>query len=96
MEYSCYHPSTTFIAYGTDIDKFELSDNDELINSWLKNNGLRAHKYYMSCGRLVPENSFEVMIREFIHSKSDKDFVVISTNNDSFFISRKIITLEVR
>lgn len=83
-EYSDCHPSTTYIAYGADVKKSELSDTDESFTSWLEKNGLHPYDYYMCCGRLVPENSFEVMIREYMHSKSDKDFVIISTQNDSF------------
>ena len=37
----------------------------------------------MCCGRFVPENSFEIMIREFMRSHSTKDFAIITTKNDS-------------
>ena len=32
----------------------------------------------------MPENSFEVMIREFMKSKSEKDFALITNVNDKF------------
>jgi rhamnosyltransferase len=35
-------------------------------------------------GRFVPENSFEVMIREFMNSKSQKDFALITNVNSKF------------
>ena len=35
-------------------------------------------------GRFVPENSFEVMIREFMKSGSKKDFALITNVNDKF------------
>ena len=35
-------------------------------------------------GRFVPENSFEVMIREFMKSHSRKDFAIITNVNDKF------------
>jgi len=35
-------------------------------------------------GRFVPENSFEIMIREFMKSKSSKDFALITNVNDKF------------
>ena len=35
-------------------------------------------------GRFVPENSFEVMIREFMKSHSKKDFALITNVNDKF------------
>lgn len=40
--------------------------------------------YYLVVGRFVPENSFEVMIREFMKSKSQKDFAIITNVNDKF------------
>lgn len=36
----------------------------------------------MCCGRFVPENSFDIMIREFMYSKTNRKFVIISTKND--------------
>lgn len=40
--------------------------------------------YYLVVGRFVPENSFEVMIREFMKSKSKKDFAIITNVNEKF------------
>lgn len=83
-EYRQYDPKTTFIAYGSDTAKSVLSDQDPKFVSWLTEKGLKAGQYYMCCGRFVPENSFEIMIREFMKSKSDKDFAIITTSNDKF------------
>lgn len=32
----------------------------------------------------MPENNFETMIREFMKSKTDKDFAIITTKDDKF------------
>lgn len=41
--------------------------------------------YYLVVGRFVQtENSFEVMIREFMKSHSRKDFAIITNVNDKF------------
>ena len=40
--------------------------------------------YYLVVGRFVPENSFEVMIREFMQCSSKKDFALITNVNDKF------------
>lgn len=42
--------------------------------------------------RAVPENNLETMIREFMMSRTTKDFVIITTNNISFFegLERKL------
>ena len=69
------NPKTTFIAYGADLTLSKLSDDDEKLVNWYKEKGLTKKEYYLVVGRFVPENSFEVMIREFMKSKSKKDFV---------------------
>lgn len=75
--------NTTYIAYGADLKKSELSDDDPKFINWLESHGLTRYGYYMCCGRFVPENSFEIMIREFMASNSKRDFAIITTNNDS-------------
>lgn len=40
--------------------------------------------YYLVVGRFVPENSFEIMIREFMKSKSKRDFALITNVNEKF------------
>lgn len=77
-------PKTTFIAYGAETRKSALADNDERLLSWYKCRGLKPHEYYLVVGRFVPENNYEIMIREFIQSKSQRDFAIITNVNDQF------------
>lgn len=81
-EYSAYDPKTTYIAYGADVEKSTLADDDPRFTSWMQEHGLEKNSYYMCCGRFVPENSFEIMIREFMKSHSTRDFAIITTKND--------------
>lgn len=81
-EYGKYKPKTTYIAYGADVKPSPLADNDSKFTEWLDEHKLKVGQYYMCCGRFVPENSFEIMIREFMMSKSSKDFAIITTKND--------------
>lgn len=76
--YSQYNPKTTFIAYGADTQKSTLADDDVKFNEWLKSNDIQESEYYLIVGRFVPENNYELMIREFIKSKSKKNLVIIS------------------
>lgn len=82
-EYKAYHPQTTYIAYGADVEKSKLADDDPKFTGWLNEHGLSVGNYYMCCGRFVPENSFEIMIREFMRSGSKHDFTIITTKNDA-------------
>ncbi len=83
-EYGKYSPKTTFIAYGADVVKSELEDTDPVFTGWLNEQGLKPYQYYYCCGRFVPENNFETMIREFMKSKTNRDFAIITTKNDAF------------
>lgn len=80
-----YHvTNTTFIAYGADLTISKLSDNDEKLVDWYKEKGLKKKEYYLVVGRFVPENSFEVMIREFMKSNSKRNFAIITNANEKF------------
>lgn len=78
------NPNTTFIAYGAETRKSKLSDDDSKLTEWYKSKGLTAKNYYLVVGRFVPENNYETMIREFMKSKSKKDFAIITNVNDKF------------
>lgn len=82
--YKRYKPKTTFIAYGADLAPSKLAHDDENLMRWYREKGLKAKDYYLVVGRFVPENSFEIMIREFMKSKSKHDFAIITTTDDKF------------
>lgn len=77
-------PKTTFIAYGADLMLSKLADDDEQLLSWYQEKKLSPKDYYLVVGRFVPENSFEVMIREFMQSHSKHDFAIVTNVNDKF------------
>lgn len=74
--------NTTYIAYGAETRK--SIGAEERYEKWLKQKGLRRKGYYLVVGRFVPENNYETMIREFLKSKSKKDFAIITNTNDEF------------
>ena len=82
--YSKYKPDTTFIAYGAELSLSKLADKDNKIINWYLKNGLEKKNYYLAVGRFVPENSFEIMIREFMASNSKRNFAIITTSNNKF------------
>lgn len=77
-DYKKYNPKTTFIAYGADVDKSKLEDNDETLINWYKEKGINKKEYYLVVGRFVPENNYETMITEFMKSNTKRDFVLIT------------------
>lgn len=77
-DYKKYDPKTTFIAYGAETQKSKLSDNDSILSKWYKEKKIKRKEYYLSVGRFVSENNYETMITEFMKSKTNKDFVIIT------------------
>lgn len=77
-DYKKYEPKTTFIAYGADIEKSKLKDDDEKFVNWCEKFNVKPDNYYLIVGRFVPENNYEVMIREFMASSTKKDLVIIT------------------
>lgn len=78
------NPKTTFIAYGADLTPSKLADNDKILVDWYKEKCISKNNYYLVVGRFVPENSFEIMIREFMKSRSQRDFAIITNVEENF------------
>lgn len=78
QDYKQYNPKTTFIAYGADTQKSKLLDDDSTLIQWYKEKDVKKKEYYLVVGRFVPENNYETMITEFMKSKTNKDFVLIT------------------
>lgn len=78
------NPKTTFVAYGADMTPSKLADDNPTLVNWYKEKGLKEKEYHLVVGRFVPENSFEIIIREFMASHSKKDLAIITTANEKF------------
>lgn len=86
--YKKYNPKTIYIAYGADCTPSVLSDRSEKFMRWMKSFNITLKNYYLVVGRFVPENNYETMIREFMLSKSDKDFVIITNVEGADFFDK--------
>lgn len=71
--------NTTFIAYGAETEPSKCSE--EKYENWLQEKDLRRGEYYLIVGRFVPENNYETMIKEYMKSKTTKDFAIITNSN---------------
>lgn len=92
-DYKKYNPKTTYIAYGTDLNKSTLTNESKVIREWFSSKSVKENDYYLVVGRFVPENNYETMIREFMKSNSKKDFVLITNvEQNSFFEKLKETT----
>ncbi len=77
-EYSSFHPRTTYVAYGTDLQKSKLTSKDKKVRDWFTQKKIIENNYFLVVGRFVPENNYETMIREFMTSRTKKDFVLVT------------------
>lgn len=77
-------PKTTYIAYGAEIRKSALTDNDSKLNGWYEKNRITSGNYYLIVGRFVPENNYETIIKEFMRSETKRDLVIITNMNKKF------------
>ena len=75
--------STSFIAYGSDVTP-SLSTETQL-DEWLLSKGTKKNDYFLIIGRFVPENNYEIMIREFIKSGTTKKLLIISNYEKNAF-----------
>ena len=85
-DYKKYNPKTTFIAYGAETSKSTLTDDDNKVKEWFSEFNIKFKNYYVVVGRFVPENNFEVIIREFMKSETKKDLVIVTDyQNNTFY-----------
>lgn len=75
-------PNTLFIAYGAETRESRCPE--EKYEAWLKCKGLTRNAYYLIVGRFVPENNYEIMIKEYMKSHTNKDFAIITNSNNKF------------
>ncbi|WP_264739730.1 beta 1-4 rhamnosyltransferase Cps2T [Cytobacillus firmus] len=93
-DYEMFSPKTTFIAYGADITPSMISNDDMKLKAWYTEHDLKSKEYFLVVGRFVPENNYELMIKEFMKSTSKKDFVLIANvEKNDFFEQLKQSTL---
>lgn len=83
---------TAFIAYGCETRKSRLANDNKKFVDWMIEKGLKVNEYYLVVGRFVPENNYEIMIREFMKSNSKKKFAIITTKDKVFLeeLDRKL------
>lgn len=86
-DYAMYRPTTTYIAYGAEIEASILRNNHETFVKWCKEKMVSPNEYYLVVGRFVPENNYEIMITEFMKSTTKKDLVLITNVENNQFYS---------
>jgi rhamnosyltransferase len=87
-QYNAFKPITTYIAYGADMEvKKPTLEEEKNLGIWYNEKGIKPKEYYLMVGRFVPENNYEIIIREFMKSDSKKDLVIVSNVEENKFFN---------
>lgn len=78
--------NVSYIAYGSDIKESTSSENE--LNEWLSRFGCKPNDYYLVVGRFVPENNYELMIKEFMESNTAKKLLLITNVEKNEFYNK--------
>lgn len=77
---------TTYIAYGA--REYDFRNVDEKLV--LEEYKLKKDEYCLMVGRCVPENNYELVIREFMNSKIRKQLVIITNLSSSHYFQELV------
>ena len=87
---SRYKKPTTFIAYGAYLK--DVKDIDKKTKDFMDKNNIKKREYYLIVGRFVPENNYELIIKEYMNSTSKKDLVIVSNVEQNKFYEKLKLT----
>ena len=85
-KYKKYNKQTTFIAYGAYLK--DIKDIDKKTKVFMDKYDIKKREYYLIVGRFVPENNYELLIKEFIKSNTKKDLVIVSNVEKNKFYEK--------
>lgn len=83
------HPKE-FIAYGA-YPADELTETmPPVVNDFFKKHFITPNNYFLIINRFMPENSWELILKEYMKSNTSKDFVIISNIDKEFKYYNKL------
>jgi len=86
QEYNQLFPNTCYISYGTDLRESYYKSNSSEVIDWFKAKNINENEYYLIVGRFVPENNYEIMIKEFLCTETLKNLVIVTDfENNNYF-----------
>lgn len=82
-EYPKFHTPTRFIAFGAYENRNPFKN--QIVKELFQKYSLKENEYYLIVGRFIPENNYEIMIREFMKTNTKKKLVIISNVEENKF-----------
>jgi rhamnosyltransferase len=71
-------PIKRFIPYGTDLLPPLSEDMPERVKSFFEGHGIYPYSYYLDISRLVPENSYQLILNEFMKSNTECSLILVN------------------
>ncbi len=82
--YRKWHKKTYFIPYGAYLNESE--DKNDIVTELFRDYDIKEGQYYLIVGRFVPENNYEVILKEFMKTNIKKDLVIVTNlKEDKFY-----------
>ncbi|MGO5992245.1 beta 1-4 rhamnosyltransferase Cps2T [Streptococcus pyogenes] len=85
---------TCFIAYGTQTQPSRLTTADSKVRAYFQTFDIREKDYYLILGRFVPENNYEIAIKEFMASSTKRDLVIICNHEGNAYFKQLLAETE--
>ena len=85
-KYKKYDKPTSFIAYGAYLN--DIKDIDKKTKVFMDKYNIKPRDYYLIVGRFVPENNYELIIKEFMNTNTSKDLVIVSNVEKNKFYKK--------
>lgn len=79
---------TTCIAYGTDLIPSSLTAQDDKVRHYFEQWHIKEKNYYLIVGRFVPENNYEIAIKEFMDSDTQRDLVIVCNHEGNAYFDK--------
>lgn len=79
---------TRFIAYGTELTASSLDANSASVREFFEKWQSQEDGYYLIVGRFVPENNYEMAIREFMKTETKRDLLIICNHEGSAYFDK--------
>lgn len=82
--YRSSHVRTAYISYGGDASEEMEQSSAVSFQDVMRRYGLQEGDYYLVVCRFVPENNIEIILREFMQSKTRRRLALVMTENSKF------------
>lgn len=85
-------PKKLFIPYGTYTETNKVVLKTEKSVKLFNDFNIKEDEYYLIVSRFVPENSYELILSEFLYSNTDKDLVLVTNHKTELNYYNKLLS----